>query len=222
MANRVVITKALAGSGATKVCASQTPSAGNMLINGTAASGGVATLDTQRRVLFTFAADESGHSFVLYGTNQAGTPIYETIAGTTAGTVASLLDYLTVTRISISANATGAITVGTNGVGSTPWININYQSAPVAVTAACVVSGTVNYTVEMTYDNFWTAPQYWTSITAPTTPTAWSDPNISAKTASADTTINDPVTGVRLTINSSTAPGSVTMTLIQAGVKEAG
>lgn len=214
MADPIYLTKALGSSSATAVSASQTPAgAGNMLINGGLASGGVATLDTQRRVLFTFAADETGHTFVLYGTNQSGVPVSETIAGTTSGTVQSVNDYKTVTRISISAAATGAITVGTNGVGSTQWVNLNYHAQPFNVTVAVDVTGTVNYTLQYTYNDFWTPTTYWSTAQAVT---VWPDPILAAVTADGESTYNDPITGVRVTINSGS--GSAVLTVMQAGI----
>lgn len=213
MADPIVITKSLAAASATNICLSQTPlAAGNLTINGAAASGGVATLDTQRRVLFTFGANETGHTFVVFGTREGGIPIKETVAGTTAGTVATNLDFLTVTQITISAAATGAITVGTNGVGSTRWLLPNMHITSFEQQIAVVVTGTVNYSVEYTYTDYYT-PQPDGSIVIPT---VFTHPILSALTATNDGSFDNPIRGWRTTINSGT--GSVVTTGIQAGI----
>ena len=82
MARIVTITKVLAAASVNDICLSQTPvGAGNLTINGADAAGGVATQDTQRRVLFTFAADESARTFGVYGTLQNGTAFAENVTG---------------------------------------------------------------------------------------------------------------------------------------------
>jgi hypothetical protein len=202
-------TKQLTANGATNVCASQTPlAAGNLTINGTAASGGVATLDSQRRILFTFAADETGHTFVVYGTNQGGNPIQESVAGTTAGTVATNLDFLTVTQITISAAATGAITVGTNTVGSTPWQSVDLLREPVNVAFQVAITGTINYTVEYTQTDVNTLAPGAYAI-------PFAHPSVANKTDNETGSFVDPISYFRLTINSGT--GASTLTYAQAG-----
>lgn len=202
--------KTLAASGATKVCASQTPLAGgNLLINGTAATGGVATLDTQRRVLFTFAADESARTFVVYGTNQSGSAIQETVTGN-ASTTYTNLDFLTVTRISIDAASAGAITVGTNGVGSGPWQSGNTFVPSVNINLQCVVTGTVNYTIQgtnMDVNNLPSGVAY---------PPVFNHEILAAQTASAQASWTDSVTMFRWLINS--GPGTLQVTYDQAGI----
>lgn len=221
--------KTLAASSANNICLSQTPgAAGNLTINGSTASGGVATLDTQRQVLFTFAANETGHTFVVYGQSQSGGALQESVAGTTAGTVATTQNFYKVTRISISAAATGAITVGTNGVGATEWKIVNWHSAPENVNLSVVVSGTVNYTVQYTYDD---PSGTYPSPTAVTTsgyvgptgvliafPTAWSIAGLTNLAANADAISSLSVAAYRLLINSGT--GTATLTIQQAGIAD--
>jgi hypothetical protein len=192
------------------ISVSQTPgAAGNLTITGTAATAGVATLDTQRRVLLTFAASEVGHTFVVYGTKQGGTSISETVAGTGIGTVATNQDFLTVTRVSISAAATGAINVGTNGVGSTDWQSIDTMRQPVNVAFQAVVgAGTVNYSIQTTVQDVNMLPS------GTTYPTAF-DSVVAAQATNQVGSITDPVSFFRLVINSGTDP--VTFTYQQAG-----
>lgn len=211
--NRIVTTAGpLAAAAANNIALSQTPSAGALTLNGTLVTGGVAVLDNPRRVLFTFAANETGHNFVVTGTNVSGDVISETVAGTTAGTVATVLSYKTVTSITISANATGALTVGTNGVGESAWVRMDMWALP-TIGVQCTVSGTVNYTVQQTFDD----PN---SPVSPVTPASmtWANcPDLAlvAVAVTAQSYYSSIPTFIRVVINSGT--GTVTMTLGQAG-----
>jgi hypothetical protein len=143
----------LAAASANNICLSQTPTvASGFTINGTLANGGVATLDTPRRVLFTPAGNESLNTFTITGTNWSGQPISETLTGTNATAFYSVLDYATVTKISLTVNAAGAITVGTNGVASSPWVRLDQWALP-QVTVQADVTGAVNYTLQQTLDD---------------------------------------------------------------------
>lgn len=215
MADRIVLTKSLSAASANCICQSQTPSgAGNLTLNGSAVSGGVATLDTQRRVLFTFAGNETGHTFKVTGTREGGIVISESVGGTIAGTVATNLDFLTVTEITISAAAAGAIQVGTNGVGSTSWKLPNVHMGPMNLQIGCETTGTVNYSIEYTFDDYYTPPPFGSPTVIPV---VFEDGTVTNKTANEIATMNDAVLGWRLTINSGT--GSVTAIGIQAGIR---
>jgi hypothetical protein len=218
MSRSVRLTKTLAAASATAVALSQTPlAAGNLTINGVSASGGVATFASQRRVLFTFAASEVGRVFTVYGTNESGSSIIEAVAGA-ASTAVTLLDFKTVTRIAVDGATAGALTVGTNGVGATPWISFDFEKHPVPFSLAVTVTGTVNYTVQYTYDdlNSW-QPYIRNPNDASPILTTWNDPVLVAATASGETTFDNPITGWRIQINSGT--GSIAAVGIQAGLQ---
>ena len=203
------LNKALIAADDDYVCASQSPAgAGNLLINGPETVSGVATFDTQRRVLFTFAADESNHTFVVYGTNQSGSSIQETVLGTTPGTVATNQDFLTVTRISIDHASTGALTVGTNGVGSTDWQSVDLMRQPVNIGFQVDVSGTVNYTVEATNTDI-------QNLAPGAYATAWAHVTVASQAVGQSAAWTDSIAYFRLTINSGT--GTCALTYSQAG-----
>jgi hypothetical protein len=199
----------LATAGTTKVCASQTPSgAGNMTINGSLASGGVATLDTYRRVLFTFGADESAKTFTVYGTGRDGTQS-EVVTGT-ASTAYTVLDYLTVTQIAVSAATTAALTVGTNGVASSAWVCLDTNGPP-QISLQVDLTGTINATVQQTLNDVWTpstkASDYWVNH-ADSTLVGMTSGNVQGNYAYVPT-------ATRLTLNSGT--GSAVFTVVQPG-----
>lgn len=202
----IVITrsKTLVAASVNVIAHTQTPlGAGNLTL-----TSSPVTLDTQRRVLFTFAGDETGHTFVVYGTKQGGAPIQESVAGTTAGTVATFQDFLTVSRISISTAATAGIQVGTNGVGATDWQSVDLMRQPVNVGIAVTVTGTVNYTVQSTNQdiNNLSVGQYATSF---------DHPQLTGQTVSNAAGYTTPIAYFRLQINSGT--GSCSMAYEQAG-----
>lgn len=123
--NPVRVTLSLAAASANNIAQSQTPVSGTALtINGSAASGGVATLDVARRILLTFGNEASQRTLLVTGTDRSGNVISETLTVPSGGssTVYTKQDFLTVTSLLPAGGGwTAAVTVGTNAVGSTPW-----------------------------------------------------------------------------------------------------
>lgn len=111
------------GTTANNIAQSQTPGgAGNLTLNGTLVSSGVAYLGTPRPVYITCAGDNSGRTFTVTGTtiNAAGGPIsvVETVTGANTSIIATTNSFYTVTSISISGASTGAVTVGRGGLAT--------------------------------------------------------------------------------------------------------
>lgn len=199
---------------ANNIATSQTPAgAGALTLNGSLVTGGVAVLDNPRRVLITTA--DTTHTFTITGTTPTGTLLTESflVAG---GSTYSSLDYKTVTSITISGAATGAVTVGTNGIASTPWVRLD-EWANTQVSIQCNATGTVNYTVQSTMDD----PN---SPFSPVTPSAvdWvdtNDTNAVNATGVVQTNFFFSPTFARVTLNSGS--GTVTATFAQANVANA-
>lgn len=173
----------------------------------------VATLDVARRVLITPAGNETGKTFTIVGTNSSGMPQTEVIAGTNAIAFFTNLDFKTVTSISISAAAAGAITVGTTTVASSDWIRLD-EWADSTVAIQCTASGTVTYSVQQTLQD----PN---STTNPVLPYAVTWLNSSdAAAVNASTTIQTSYqytpTFARVTVTAGT--GSVTAIFAQNSV----
>lgn len=119
----------------------------------TVGTHGAATLDTARRVLFTSGGNDSAVTVALVGTDWVGNAINETVALTNGTTIYSVLDYLTVTSMLTSGAIATTITVGTNGICSSPWARFD-ELASMAPTALQVDgSGTVNWTVQQTLND---------------------------------------------------------------------
>jgi hypothetical protein len=183
-------------------------------LNGSLVVNGVAVIGNAQKITLTTA--DSTHTATITGTDWAGSPISETVA-LNGSAVTSVLSYKTVTQISVNAALTAAITVGTSGIGSSPWVRLD-EWAGDTLSIQCDVSGTANYTVQSTLDD----PN---SIANPVLPQNMNWVNSpDANAVNASTTIQ---TGygtllayaamiplfVRVVLNSGT--GSVTMTAMQ-------
>jgi hypothetical protein len=136
----------LATASANAICLSQTPTSA-FTLNGSLVTSGVAVMDTPRRVLFTTASNESAKTITIVGKDWNSAPITEVITGPNATTGYTNLDFKIITSITISSAAAGAITVGTNVVASSMWVRLD-EFAPPMTTVQCIVTGTVNYTVQ--------------------------------------------------------------------------
>ena len=198
-ANGIALSQSLAG-------------AGTLTLNGAYATGGVATLPQPRRVGIASAGNDSGLIWTIVGTDRAGSPISETLAGANIGTAQSVLDYLTVTSISSSGATASTVTAGTTAVASSAWIRLDDWALP-QTAIQCDASGTVNYTVQSTLDD----PNDYANPTAPAL-VSWvnsADPGAVGATGTIQTNYAYTPRFVRTTLNSGT--GSVQMNVNQAG-----
>ena len=96
-------------------------------------------------------------------------------------------------------------TVSQTGAGSTSALEVNTNISPVNIGFGVIVSGTVNYTIQHTFDDPAVGFTTW-----------FPHPTIASQAANADGNYAFPVTGIRLTVNS--GGGTATLKLIQAGI----
>jgi len=148
------------------ICKSQTPAAGgaqSLNINGdltdtvlfdvTAAtysgdSAGIAG----RKIAFVFAANETGRTFTITGTDQDGAAQSNTLAGST-GTVEDTLYWQTITSITVDADTAGALTVGTvDEIITKTWM-LNYYHDYPATVAVAGLTGTCQFDIDETFDD---------------------------------------------------------------------
>jgi hypothetical protein len=201
----------LAVAAANNIALSQTPAgAGALTLNGSLVTSGVATLDNPRRVLITTA--DTTHLFTVTGTTPTGSVISEVVGPITTSAYTAQ-DFATITSVTINGAATAAVTVGTNGVGSTPWVRTD-EWADAALSIQCDVVGTVNYTVQASNDD----PNDPTNPVLPSAMTwiSTNDPNGVAATVAILTNYLFAPQYVRALLNSGT--GSVSMTVTQYNV----
>lgn len=222
MASPIVFTKQLAAAVATNIALSQTPGAAALILNGAAASGGVATIDVRtaansaigRRVIVTSGGDDTGITWTVVGTGPSGSRISDTFAGVSGAAAASNLDFVTVTSITPSAAVATTATAGTNGVGASPWIMVNNALTPMNVGIGVdLVSGAAGYTIEYTYDD---PNNLQGGLLAPQAFSSLSPAALVAASATKDGIITAPIFAVRLLINSGV--GALRARLLQAGI----
>jgi hypothetical protein len=204
----------LATASANNICLSQSVSgAGSFILNGTLVSGGVAKLDTPRRVLITSAGNDSAVSFTITGTTYSNSITSEVILGSNASSVYTITDFLTISSIKTSASTASTVTIGTNGIAGSPWVSFDPWSTSY-ISIQAVVSGTVNYTIQQTTDdpNSADTPISVQNVT-------WVNSNdtavVGATTTQQSNYIFTPIFA-RVLLNSGS--GSVRATFVQSGV----
>lgn len=210
----IVVAGPLASASATNIrTASAVAGAGAVTLNGSLVSGGVATLDNPRRVLFTSAGNDSGITFTLTGKNAAGDTLTEVLTGGNTAAVYSVLDYKQLTSVVASGASAGNVSIGTNGIGGSSWVMLD-PWAPSAVAIQLTASGTINYTLQQTLDdpNDPTSPVAAASVT-------WvdsADSSVVGATATQQSNYAFAPRYARIKINSGS--GTVTGTFMQANV----
>jgi hypothetical protein len=99
------------------------------------------------------------------------------------------------------------ITISKTGTGSSSMAVLDHYQSPFNVSVGVVVSGTVNYTIQHTFDNV---------LAEGVTPVWFSHPTLASQAANADGNYAFPVRAIKVLVNSGT--GSATATIIQAGL----
>lgn len=206
----ITVTRALLTGDPDGIAQNQTTSgAADLLLNGALVAGGIALLTSQRKVAAHSTGNISTVVFTVYGTNDAGQSITDTITGVSNTTVSTTLDFKTVTRVAASATVGTNVEVGTTGVGASMPIPLDLYLDPFNVSLYIDVSGTVDVTLEYTGD---------ADVLTSTGPFVWfAHADLTGVTADDVGTIISPVTAVRLVTNSGT--GSAELTVVQAGVQ---
>ena len=206
----ISFTRSQPAASGTSVAANQLLNAsGAITIDGTLASGGVATL-TVPAYLTVFSDASAAVTFAVTGTRPGGGTQVESIAISASGTVTGSLSFATVTSIVADAPTSATISVGNAIPGYTDWIPLDIYTPNQVTTISAKTSGTVNYSVEYTNeDPFDRTIQ---QLVAP-------HPNASLTAASGDETqfTTTLMRAVRLKINSGN--GSVRFTVVQQSTK---
>ena len=108
-----------------------------------------------------------------------------------------------------------------SGTGATPpWSTDYWRPSPFAIGVGCVVnSSNVTYNVEHTFDPIF-FPIYGSSVgtIASTTATWFQNSGVTAQSTNANGNYAFPVVAIRLNVTAGSSTGTVTMSLIQAGV----
>lgn len=110
------------------------------------------TGSTARQVTIVAAGNESAKTFVVTGTGVNGETFSETVTGPNATTATTTNYFKTVTSVTISADAAGALTVGMTNTASSSWVRFD-DFAPSNISIQCNVSGSATYTLQSTLND---------------------------------------------------------------------
>ena len=215
MAHPIYLALTLAAGSANGVALVQSPgAAGNLTLNGSLVSGGVATLTPARRVIITSAGNDSAKTFTVYGTDRFGNSQTEAVTGANIGAAATTQDFLTVTRVAISAASAGTVTVGTNNTASTQWVPWSQYATDFEVSFyGDVTAGSPTWQLDVTFDDVFGT---WLPASIPfpraTTPSA-----TSGFTGDASGVVNDSIGPIRASRLTLVAAGTVNITQMQQG-----
>lgn len=94
--------------------------------------------------------------------------------------------------------------ISITGTGQTAWIPLDYKQNPFNVGFGVVVSGTVTYDIEHTFDNV---------LEPGTVPTAFKHASLVSQTANKDGNYAFPIMAIR--INNTAGTGTTTATILQ-------
>lgn len=146
---------------ATGVTTAQTPADGvDLTIDGTFASGGVATFYEATVINFASTSNLSTVTFTIFGTADNGTAIFENVTGPNNTTVATVQYFKTVTSIevaTVTTFTTQTVSVGnSNSVsfGTGPWWPLDiYTPNQVTTISGNELAGAVTYSIEYTNED---------------------------------------------------------------------
>lgn len=155
---KILSFQAASGTGVTTA---QTPADGvDLTIDGTFASGGVATFYEATTLEFTSSDDLSDVTFTVTGTDADGLPISEDVVGPNNDTVTTVLAYLTVTSIAVATGesyTTETVEVGnpdSASFGDGPWWPLDIYTPNQVTNISCnELAGAVTYSVEYTNED---------------------------------------------------------------------
>lgn len=196
-----VISLQLPASVANGVCLIQSGSgAGNMTLNGSLVSAGIANLVVAQRVGILSAGNDSGVTFTIYGTDRNGRTQTEALTGKNADTAISKKDFLTVTTISRSGSTAGNVTIGTVGRGSSAPMIVDRFVNPAEYAAAVSTAGVgTTYSIEESLDDF--SPEWDMTVNDAT----WfQSKDFESQNGNQRGTIKGPICMLRLTIEGGT------------------
>lgn len=212
----IVTTYSVAAGNATTIVNANAATSGLLVLATTATPGA-----NQMRLLVTSSGNDSALFFHIIGTNQAGFPIAEFLAGSNATTAQSNLDFNSIKSIQPSGSSTAqtlgttaaTVSVGVNGVGSSMWNVMNWHADPTNISISAIVTSVntaVNYSVQYTYDDPNNLPG------GVTFPAVFSHAVLANMTASGDGQFTGPISAARFLVNSGT--GTIRGTFIQSGI----
>lgn len=194
---------------ATLIATSQSPGAGTITL--TAAAANIDSGTNGRIVGITSGSDDHLITFTITGVDNNGNAASETLTGSAGapGTVVSTKFYKSISSVTHTGSVAGTVTIGTVGTtlsASSNLIPLNFY-ARIATQVAVEITGTINFTVQETFD----------PILASGTSGAvlFSVAALTAKSANTVSQIDVAATGIQIIINSYSTGATLTARVIE-------
>lgn len=189
------------------VCADQTTAgADDFDIDGSLASGGSVTLTTAHRLDIESTGNISGVTFTITGTDANGAALSEDVTGPNNATVTTTGYFLTITQVSVDGAVGTNTSIGTTDEAVSKTVPVNYRQRDFAIGLGMILSGTINASVQHTFDN----------VLAGDTPTWFTHDVMAALTSSDDGNYAFPIMAIRLLINSFSSGADAKLHALQA------
>lgn len=182
--------------------------AGSLTLNGALISGGKwdAAGSFGQQVTIASTGSDAGRTFTVSGLDVDGKSVSATLSGTGICTTY----FKQVTAIGVDAACAGNISAGFAGTAASTTFVVNYKMENFKASLAAIVSGTINATVQHTFDNVFAST--WTAAGG-----TWfnhDDTDLVNLTANQNSNYAYPPTATRIIVNSVTSPGSVQYVVI--------
>lgn len=159
-------------------------------------------------ISLTSAANLSGITITVTGTDADGNAQSEAITGPNANTVEGTKFFTTITDVSASATlGANTLDIGWSDTMVGPTIPLNWRQESFAVSLAADITGTIDYTVQHCLDDI--------RSSYPSLLTWWDHSSMVGDTADSDGNYAFPVSATRLKVNSLTAGATINFHVIQ-------
>ena len=192
------------------VClAQQLVEAGNLVIAGALATGGVATFGEQQKVTIASAGNLSALTFTVYGTTSFGNSVSQAIAGPNNETVSTTANFKTITRVAVNGAIETDVIVGNSNAMETPWIMLNDEYPLKGVSVVLSTGASLTYEVQYGTRNMVNCAECETAILAK------ADGTLTAKGTSEAVAVTIPWPLARLKITSFVS-GTATLRVIES------
>lgn len=214
---RIKVTPSAAS--AVNLAASQTPGTSALTLTALAAGpidlAGLKGLGLGRIISITSGGVDTGIHWIVVGKDQNGNAQTENVTGGSGAAVSTVGYYTSLTSITPSgavASTASAGTINTTASAALQMVELDFYQRTGAIVSVDV-TGTISYTVQMTFDDCMLNSTNLTNnvlFATPASPTA-----LTAQSASKYTQLPAGVCGLSLTIPTYTTSGTVTLNILQ-------
>lgn len=185
--------------------------AGYLTLNGALiADGKWSTTGQGHQVAITSVGADTGVTFTVYGKDVDGKTVTDSVTGASASAATVSTYFREVTAIYASTASAATVTAGFLGGSSTPTYVVNYKMPNFMASLAVDVTGTLNGTVQHTFDDVFRTD--WLADTG-----VWrdhDDADLVGFTANQNSNYAFPPVACRTIVNTASSASAVTFTVI--------